>query len=202
LAGLGIETKTLTTALAETKNIGGPFLPVNFGETESPRILQPMLAVARNFDSYERIKGAVAALPLLSPLKEAERLTSGFGFRVDPIRRTLAFHAGVDFKGPYREVVLATSDGVVTKAGWDGGYGKLVEIAHDNGVTTRYGHLSWVAVSPGQRVNRGDIVGRLGNTGRSTGPHLHYETRVNGRAIDPVRFWRTRNDLQTLAKDD
>lgn len=202
LTGLGIEAKILTVARAESENIGGPFVPVNLGETESPRLMGPMIAVARNFDAYEKVKNAIGALPLLSPLSAVERLTSGFGFRVDPLRRTLAFHAGIDFKGPYRETVLATSNGIVTKAGWDGGYGKLVEIAHDNGVTTRYGHLSWLAVSPGQHVKRGDIVGRLGNTGRSTGPHLHYETRVNGRAIDPVRFWRTRNDLQALAKDD
>jgi murein DD-endopeptidase MepM/ murein hydrolase activator NlpD len=161
-----------------------------------------MLAVAQNFDRYGKIKQAVVSLPILSPLKKVERLTSGFGFRIDPFRHTLAFHAGIDFKGPYGESVLATSDGLVVKAGWDGGYGRVVEIAHDNGVATRYGHLSWVAVSPGQRVKRGDIVGRLGSTGRSTGPHLHYETRVGGRAIDPVRFWRTRDDLQALAKDE
>jgi murein DD-endopeptidase MepM/ murein hydrolase activator NlpD len=203
LADLGINPGLVTAATgASEENTGGPLIPANLANDEANRIMVPMLAVARNFDSYEKIKQAAAALPILSPLKEVERLTSGFGFRRDPFRRTLAFHAGIDFKGPYGEPVLATSDGVVVRAGWDGGYGRLIEITHDNGVTTRYGHLSWVAVSPGQRVKRGDIVGRLGNTGRSTGPHLHYETRVAGRAIDPVRFWRTRNDLQALAKDE
>jgi murein DD-endopeptidase MepM/ murein hydrolase activator NlpD len=203
LTALGIDANAIATPAPGTaENVGGPFIKASLGQDESERILAPMAAIAGNDDAYERVKQAVTALPILSPLEKVERLTSGFGFRRDPFRRSLAFHAGIDFKGPYAEAVLATSPGLVVKAGWDGGYGRLVEIAHDNGVTTRYGHMSWVAVTPGQRVKRGDMVGRLGSTGRSTGPHLHYETRVKGYAIDPVRFWRTRDDLQALAKDE
>jgi murein DD-endopeptidase MepM/ murein hydrolase activator NlpD len=116
-------------------------------------------------------------------------------------RRAAAFHAGVGFRGSWGSDVTATADGMVTGAGWDGIYGKRIKIAHDSGVTTRYAHLSAIAVAVGQRVMRGAVVGRIGSTGRSTGPHLHYEMRVNGQAIDPVRFWRTSDDLQALSTE-
>ena len=90
--------------------------------------------------------------------------------------------------------------GVIIKAGRHGGYGKLVEVRHENGVTTRYAHLSMIAVRAGQKVKRGDMIGKLGNTGRSTGPHLHYETRVGGRAIDPLKFWKARDVFQEITR--
>ena len=178
---------------------GGPFIAASLGGAASgDPVEEAMTGVSRSVAALENLKQEAAALPLYWPMKQATRISSEFGLRADPFRRTQAMHAGVDFKAPWAEPVLATADGVILNAGWSGGYGKLVEIRHDNGVTTRYGHLSSIDVSPGQRVKRGDIVGRMGNTGRSTGAHLHYETRVNGEAIDPVRFWRTRDDLQKL----
>ena len=147
-----------------------------------------------------KVRAAVADLPLVKPMALIAGISSPFGYRKDPLRLSLAFHGGIDFKGIYGEPVVAPSGGKVTWAGSHGPYGNLVEILHDNGVSTRYGHLKSVNVSLGQTVSRGDVVGWLGNTGRSTGPHLHYETRVNGRVIDPQNFWRTQYDLQALEK--
>jgi murein DD-endopeptidase MepM/ murein hydrolase activator NlpD len=99
-------------------------------------------------------------------------------------------HTGIDFRGTAGEPVRATAAGTVTAAGWSGGYGRMVEVEHANGVSTRYGHLSEIDVKVGQPIRLGQVVGRLGSTGRSTGPHLHYETRVDGEAVDPEKFLR------------
>jgi murein DD-endopeptidase MepM/ murein hydrolase activator NlpD len=127
-------------------------------------------------------------------------VTSRFGLRKDPFRRKPAMHSGIDFRGPVGSPVYTTAPGVIVKAGRHGGYGKLVEVRHENGVTTRYAHLSMIAVRAGQKVKRGDMIGKLGNTGRSTGPHLHYETRVGGRAIDPLKFWKARDVFQEITR--
>jgi murein DD-endopeptidase MepM/ murein hydrolase activator NlpD len=99
-------------------------------------------------------------------------------------------HSGLDFRAPTGEPARATAAGKVVTAGWSGGYGKMVEIDHGNGFSTRYGHLSEILVKEDQAVRPGQIVGRVGSTGRSTGPHLHYETRVDGDAVDPHKFLR------------
>jgi murein DD-endopeptidase MepM/ murein hydrolase activator NlpD len=99
-------------------------------------------------------------------------------------------HTGIDFRGSIGEPIHATASGAVASAGWSGGYGKMVEIDHGNGLSTRYGHLSEIDVSVGQQVKIGQVIGRLGSTGRSTGPHLHYETRIDGDAVDPQKFLR------------
>ncbi len=119
-----------------------------------------------------------------SPLA-ASRLTSSFGLRTHPLLGGERLHSGIDLAAPSGTPIRAASDGIVGRAGWAGGYGLLVELDHAAGVETRYGHMSNLAVSAGQRVSRGDVIGWVGSTGRSTGPHLHYELRVNGRAIDP-----------------
>jgi murein DD-endopeptidase MepM/ murein hydrolase activator NlpD len=180
---------------------GGPFIATAFARTEPVIVDEKMAEIAKQVGIYERIKAEIAALPLVKPMSADAEITSEYGYRNDPFRRVPAMHAGVDFRGSWGSSVTATADGIVTGAGWDGAYGKRVEISHDNGVTTRYAHLSSVAVTIGQRVKRGAVVGRIGSTGRSTGPHLHYETRVNGEAIDPVRFWRTSDDLQALSTE-
>lgn len=139
--------------------------------------------------------GAVASVePLPAPGqaqaapsgRSGRTLTSGYGYRIHPILRSVRFHAGVDLARPAGTRVLAATAGTVSRAGWAAGYGLLVTIDHGGGVETRYAHLSGVAVSPGQRIGRGDLIGLVGSTGRSTGPHLHYEVRRNGRAVSPV----------------
>jgi murein DD-endopeptidase MepM/ murein hydrolase activator NlpD len=109
---------------------------------------------------------------------------------MDPFLRSPAMHTGIDFRASYGDPVRATAAGTVVSAGWSGGYGKMVEIDHGNGLITRYGHLSAIDVEEGQSIRTGQTVGRVGSTGRSTGPHLHYETRVDGEAVDPQKFLR------------
>jgi murein DD-endopeptidase MepM/ murein hydrolase activator NlpD len=118
---------------------------------------------------------------------------------LDPFLGRPAFHAGIDFESASGQPVRSTAAGRVVTAGWSGGYGNMVEIDHGGGLSTRFGHLSSISVVAGQAVGVGAIVGRVGSTGRSTGPHLHYETRVEGEAVDPLRFLRAG---QTLARID
>lgn len=125
-----------------------------------------------------------AVLPAGLPV--SARLTSGFGMRAHPISGGWRAHSGVDLAAPYGSPIVATADGVIGTAGWSGGYGLLVAISHGDGVQTRYGHLSRLNVAAGQQVRRGDVIGFVGSTGESTGPHVHYEVRVNGTAIDPL----------------
>src|SRR5947199_1749976 len=128
------------------------------------------------------------AIPAGSPVDSAN-LTSGFGVRTDPFRGSAAMHPGIDLAAPLGTPVYATADGVVDRSEWnDGGYGNLIEIDHGQGIQTRYGHLSERIAQPGQRVHRGDLIGLMGSTGRSTGSHLHYEVRIDGRAVNPVPF--------------
>jgi murein DD-endopeptidase MepM/ murein hydrolase activator NlpD len=117
-------------------------------------------------------------------------MSSPFGIRRDPFLRRPAVHPGIDLRGDVGEPVRATATGHVTVAGREGGYGNMVEINHGSGLATRYGHLSLITVKIGQFVRIGEVVGEIGSTGRSTGPHLHYETRVNGVAVDPQKFLR------------
>jgi murein DD-endopeptidase MepM/ murein hydrolase activator NlpD len=166
-------------------------------QTQRIRNFRGVESVHATLEQEYKVRNAVADLPLVNPWLRSPEFPV-FGTARIPLRLSLAFHGGIDFKSNYAEPVLATSSGKVTWAGPHGPYGNLVEIFHDNGVSTRYGHLKSVNVSLGQKISRGDLVGWMGSTGRSTGPHLHYETRVNGRVIDPQNFWRTQNDLQAL----
>jgi murein DD-endopeptidase MepM/ murein hydrolase activator NlpD len=134
-------------------------------------------------------QGQSGARPLLSPLSQAT-LTSRFGYRSHPILGGQRMHSGIDLSAPEGTPVYATATGVVTGAGWLGGYGLLIELAHADELQTRYGHLSRLAVTPGQVVAPGELIGFVGSTGRSTGPHLHYEVRLRGAAIDPLPYMR------------
>jgi len=127
-------------------------------------------------------------VPLRKPVTGEIDETSPFGVRMDPFAHEAAMHTGIDFRGEIGEPIHATAGGIVTVAGWTGGYGKMIEIDHGNGLATRYGHLSEIDVDIGQAVRTGAVIGKLGSTGRSTGPHLHYETRLNGEAVNPQKF--------------
>ena len=117
------------------------------------------------------------------------KINNEFGFRRNPFGgRAYEFHGGLDIDGERGDSVAAPANGIVTKSGWQGGYGNMIEIDHGNGLTTRYGHLSKIDVQVGDNINRGQIIGLVGSTGRSTGPHLHYELRVNDKPINPRRF--------------
>ena len=123
--------------------------------------------------------------PVMGPI------TGSFGERIDPFNGEGAFHSGVDISSHYGEQVIAPCDGVVTYAGYYNGYGHMVQIDHGNGVSTRYGHLSGFAIADGQSVRRGEVIGYVGLTGRSTGPHLHYEVRIHDTPVNPHKYLRT-----------
>ena len=127
-------------------------------------------------------------LPVREPLTGDAPVSSPFGYRADPFLGRPALHPGVDLVQPAGSDIKATAAGRVTHAGWMGGYGEMVEIDHGNGLSTRYGHMSEVLVDEGDAVKAGETIGRVGTTGRSTGPHLHYEVRVDGEPVDPERF--------------
>jgi murein DD-endopeptidase MepM/ murein hydrolase activator NlpD len=125
-------------------------------------------------------------LPVGSPLDG--KINSGFGYRKDPFRSSIGFHSGVDIDAKFGDPVVATADGVVKKTGWQGSYGKTVVIQHEDGFETIYGHLSKISVEEGQKVKVGEMIGKAGNTGRSTGTHLHYEVIKDGKRVNPSNF--------------
>jgi murein DD-endopeptidase MepM/ murein hydrolase activator NlpD len=181
-------------------SIGGPYIAASSGAFGSPVLTQRMTDLSDKLETWETLKYQVTRLPLAMPMTTDYFMSSGFGLRRDPFKGKTAMHSGSDFGAPLGSPIVATAPGKVVKAGWNGGYGRMVEIRHDNGVTTRYAHLSKFLVRAGQSVKRGDIIGRLGNSGRSTGPHLHYETRVGGRALDPRKFWKARDVFQEITR--
>ena len=128
----------------------------------------------------------ISSLPTIAPVRGI--FSSGYGFRTDPFTGKRAFHQGLDIAAPRGHEVLAPGDAVVIKAGRAAGYGKVVYLSHDYGITTRFGHLSKIEVQAGDKVTRGQLIGRVGSTGRSTGMHLHYEVRVDGKAANPLGY--------------
>jgi murein DD-endopeptidase MepM/ murein hydrolase activator NlpD len=198
---LGLDdVKVVSSSEYSGGGTGGPLIPIGRADASEDEVSLRMERLLDLYEAYDKMRHEALQLPLHLPLNDVVRMTSGYGVRRDPFRHTIAMHAGVDFKSGMNSPVYATADGKVNVAGWEGAYGRMVEIIHDNGVATRYAHLSAIMVAVGDKVRRGDMVGKLGNTGRSTGPHLHYETRVKGRAVDPVRFWQTSNAVQELSK--
>ena len=169
---------------------GGPFIPMTGSEALSdPFARDPNLEMADEaLERVSALKTAMLAIPFANPLPGVTRISSGFGGRSDPFNGGHAFHSGLDFKAAYGADVIATAPGIVTVAEWHGGYGRMVEIDHGYGLKTRYAHLSGISVTTGQEVAYGDIVGAMGNTGRSTGPHLHYEVWYGGQARNPWNF--------------
>jgi murein DD-endopeptidase MepM/ murein hydrolase activator NlpD len=138
----------------------------------------------------ERLNRTLALVPYRKPVIGEVEFTSGFGVRSDPFLGRPAMHTGLDFRAAMGDPVRATANGKVTSAGWAGGYGRMIEIDHGNGLATRYGHLSEIGVKVGDTIKIGQVIGAVGSTGRSTGPHLHYETRIDGEAVDPQKFLR------------
>ena len=173
---------------------GGPFLPwTRAPEDPFARQLHRVRTTAITVDSLEK---EIDAIPVRRPTSGETDVTSAFGMRLDPFLRQPAMHTGIDFRGETGDPAYATAVGKVVQAERNGGYGLMVEIDHGNGLVTRYAHLSAIAVSNGASVAPGDLIGRIGSTGRSTGPHLHYEVRLLGEAADPQRFLRAGLRLQ------
>jgi murein DD-endopeptidase MepM/ murein hydrolase activator NlpD len=167
------------------EGVGGPYEPVPAVDNADPRFRE-LFTTWRQLDQLQQ---GAAAIPSAFPLHNAVNFTSAFGVRSDPFRGRAAMHPGIDLAGPLGTPVYATADGIVGRSEWNGGgYGNLVEINHGQGIQTRYGHLSQRIAQAGQRIHRGDLIGLMGSTGRSTGNHLHYEVRIDGRAVNPVPF--------------
>ena len=165
---------------------GGPFIPASEGQAISAFDAE-VERLDNALDELDIMKSEVSRHPVSNPVPGAA-VTSRFGYRVDPLIGTQAFHGGIDFRGEVGHPVEAAAAGVVVTAGRQGGYGNLVEIRHPNGMNTRYGHLSAILVNVGDKVDVGATIGKIGSTGRSTGPHLHYEVRVDGKPVDPTRY--------------
>lgn len=137
-------------------------------------------------NDIDRMKVTLASYPLGKPSKGS--LSSNFGHRKDPFHKGLAFHSGIDLNANHGNSVIATADGIVEKAGWNGGYGRCIVIRHKNGYKTLYAHLSKIKVKKGQRIKSGDLIGNVGSSGRSTGPHLHYEVIKDDKKINPFPY--------------
>jgi murein DD-endopeptidase MepM/ murein hydrolase activator NlpD len=177
--------------------IGGPFLPASRSHQPS-RMFETVISQAESaIDGARKARAIREALPVGRPLGERYDLSSGFGTRLDPFTRSLALHSGLDFRAPSGTAVRAVAAGQVIEAGPSGGYGRMVEIDHGFGITTRYAHLSSIAIEEGARIAKGTVVGHVGSTGRSTGPHLHYEVRIDDDAMDPMRFVRAERLTET-----
>src|SRR2546421_2231776 len=187
LADLGLDLAKIAPALPGRAS-GGPFVPASAGSISAFDRQLYRIRLVRG--QVERLTRTLSAVPIRKPMTGELDSTSGFGMRTDPFLRAPAMHTGLDIRADTGEAARATAAGSVTIAGWNGGYGKMVEVDHGNGFATRYAHLSSIDVEVAQAIRIGQIVGRVGTTGRSTGPHLHYETRIDGEAVDPQRFLR------------
>ncbi|UIJ47027.1 M23 family metallopeptidase [Sphingomonas cannabina] len=181
--------------------MGGPFEAADSAEAaaelnsaDSDAQFKTLFQTWKKLDTLEQ--GAIS-IPSMQPVQNLS-FTSNFGVRSDPFRGVAAMHAGVDIPGPLGTPIYATADGIVARAGRASGYGNLVEINHGKGIETRYGHMSKILVTPNTRVKRGQLIGLMGSTGRSTGSHLHYEVRIDGRAVNPVPFLQPSSTLVAI----
>jgi murein DD-endopeptidase MepM/ murein hydrolase activator NlpD len=172
--------------------VGGPFESVG-----NPTFK----ALFNSWKKLDQLQDGVIAVPSDKPIKTNVSFTSGFGVRSDPFQRGAAMHPGIDLAGAIGTPIYATADGTVLRAGWNsGGYGNLIEIDHGRGITTRFGHLSAIMVHAGDKITRGELIGRMGSTGRSTGSHLHYEVRIDGRAVNPIPFMKSTDYVLAMQK--
>lgn len=188
----GLSTKSLLDQVRRGySGQGGPLMPLSFstmGEEPGEDTLRAN-RILNQMDKLNLYRIAATAAPFATPLKGAYRFTSGYG------RRWGRMHSGTDFAARHGTPIYSTADGVVTHADWLSGYGRLIKIKHEFGIETRYAHLAKIRVKVGQRVSRGERIGDMGNSGRSTGTHLHYEVRVGGKAVNPMIFIKAANDV-------
>lgn len=199
IARLGLNTERLipdarpaAPAAQPQSGQGGPFIPAQPSAGEE----LAMDALVQRVQQWNGVKAAMQRLPLAIPIRGDMQINSGFGTRADPLNHRSAIHEGLDFGAPIGTPIYATGEGVVTLASpWDR-YGNTVEVDHGNGIVTRYAHMSRIKVKKGQRVTRSTVVGLVGNTGRSTGAHLHYEIRVSDVPKDPIKFISVGRDVR------
>ena len=194
LDGTGLEVNDLLTDQRSEFGQGGPFMPIDIVPGEEGPLHASLQTLNGKVDQWTQLERLISVMPLAEPV-ERYWITSGFGIRIDPITKKYARHGGLDFGGPSGSPILSTGEGKVVYAGWRGRYGRLVEVDHGLGLRTRYGHLREILVEKGEPVGRGTPLGIMGSSGRSTGRHLHYEVRVNGKAVDPLKYIRAGKDV-------
>lgn len=190
-AGMNPET-ILTQVRRGYSGNGGPLTPLAFSSKGNAALTAEEARAGKILEALDRMnmyRIAADQLPFDTPVKSSFRFTSPYGYRWGRL------HAGIDLAGPVGTAITATADGTVTFAGWQQGYGNVIKLSHDFGTSTVYGHLSKIRVSVGQKVSRGERIGDMGNTGRSTGSHLHYEVRVGGAPVNPMTFIKAANDV-------
>lgn len=182
---LGLNPKTMLASVGDRTAEGGPLLRLTTSADGSldPRFQRMGMSLAR----MEALERGLAGIPQVLPAS-LDFISSGFGYRADPFTGGAAFHAGLDFRGPIGAPIYAAAKGVVSFAGVRHGYGNCIEINHGNGLMTRYAHMSRFTARIGQQVAAGQEIGGIGSTGRSTGPHLHFEVRINDRPVNPRPF--------------
>jgi murein DD-endopeptidase MepM/ murein hydrolase activator NlpD len=174
--------------------VGGPLLAVDGKESPLSGAEPKFKELFLSWKKVEQLERALVSVPSLQPVKRYN-YTSSFGVRYDPFTGNAAMHAGIDMAGPIGEPIYASADGVVHTAGWSGAYGNMIDIGHGRGIATRYGHLSQVLVDAGDTVKKGQLIARMGSTGRSTGSHLHYEVRIDGHAVNPLPYLQASGQL-------
>ncbi|RJF87017.1 hypothetical protein D3874_08280 [Oleomonas cavernae] len=185
---------------------GGPLVelaqapPPPGSAVEKPESRDRLLLLTSGIVRLDTLRAALPAIPLATPLTHYE-LRSGFGTRMDPFRRRAAFHAGLDFAAPIGTPVKVTAPGEVVDAGWEGAYGRAVRVRHAFGIETRYAHLRSISVKVGDKLEAGDVVGKLGSSGRSTGPHVHYEVMLDDVPRDPIPFIEAGRHVQQTQDD-
>ena len=189
---LGLNPEAMVQTLDERTGQGGPLisLATSANGKFDPRFQRLGLSLAR----MTTLQRGLAGIPRYLPAS-LEFISSGFGYRADPFTGGAAFHAGLDFRGPLGAPIYAAAKGVISFAGVRQGYGNCIEIDHGNGLLTRYAHMSGYRATVGQIVSPGDIVGTIGSSGRSTGPHLHFEVRINDRPVNPRPFLEARSHV-------
>ncbi|MBB4284964.1 M23 family metallopeptidase [Roseospira goensis] len=193
LAEVGLDIDSMLEAMTtagDGDGKGGPFVPADLPILDKPVLKESVTLLNTHVDRLDALRDLTEHLPLTRPVLSGYRLSSPFGVRRDPINGRLARHEGQDFSAPPGTPVVAPAAGKVVYAGWRGRYGRTIEISHGLGLTTLYAHLSKITVETGESVSRGDLIGQVGNSGRSTGPHLHYEIRVKGTPRNPAKFMK------------
>ena len=188
ISDLGLNMAQLEAAVPRG-NMGGPYVPVKLDGNAGPFERQ-LYRINISRAQVDKLSRTLSLVPYRKPVVGEVEFTSGFGVRSDPFLGRPAMHTGLDFRAATGDPIRATANGKVVSAAYAGGYGRMVEIDHGNGLATRYGHMSEIHVKVGDVIKIGQVIGAVGSTGRSTGPHLHYETRIDGEAVDPQKFLR------------
>jgi murein DD-endopeptidase MepM/ murein hydrolase activator NlpD len=203
ISGAGLDVDKVLAAMDPvTANAGGPLEELPDGdrlllESDDDAIFQALLDSRDRLGDFDRI---MQSFPVAKPLRDEYYISSTFGVRKDPFRGTRALHSGLDMASHWKTPIYATASGTIVKAGWNGAYGRMIEIDHGNGFKTRYGHIKTILVKKGQHVTTGERIALMGTSGRSTGTHLHYEVRFLDKPYNPVKFLKA--EQHVLIKSD